>query len=126
MGHSARQARTQRGSLRECQSPSEASKGRQPSPGSQSKVMIVSTLHQPEVGCQSPEHRSQCEGTRTGKIQDNIRIRINKIMSYNLLTTPKPLTVWITINCRKFLRDGITKLPDLPLEKSVCRSGSNS
>ena len=39
------------------------------------------------------------------------------------LTMPKPLTVWITINCGKFLK----RWPlDLPLEKSVCRSGSNS
>ena len=38
-----------------------------------------------------------------------------------LLTMPKPLTVWITINCGKFCRP-----PDLPLEKFVCRSGSNS
>ena len=43
-----------------------------------------------------------------------------------LLTMPKPLTVWITINYGKFLRDGNTRPPDLPLEKSVCRSGSNS
>ena len=41
-----------------------------------------------------------------------------------LLTMPKPLTVWITINCGK--RDGNTRSPDLPLEKFVCRSGSNS
>ena len=39
-----------------------------------------------------------------------------------LLTMPKTLTVWITINCS---RDGNTRPPDLPLEKSVCRSGSN-
>ena len=26
----------------------------------------------------------------------------------------------------KILRDGNTKLPDLPLEKSVCKSGNNS
>ena len=38
----------------------------------------------------------------------------------------KPLTVWITTNCGKFLRDGNTRPPDLPSEKSVCRSGSNS
>ena len=38
-----------------------------------------------------------------------------------LLTMPKPLTVWITINCGKFW-----KRSDLPLEKFVCRSGSNS
>ena len=43
-----------------------------------------------------------------------------------LLTMPKPLTVWITINCGKPERDGNTRPPDLPLEKSVCRSGSNS
>ena len=34
--------------------------------------------------------------------------------------------VWIITNSGKFLRDGNTKSPDLPLEKSVCRSGSNS
>ena len=39
-----------------------------------------------------------------------------------LLTMPKPLSVWITINCGKFLkRDGNTRPPNLPLEKSVCR-----
>ena len=43
-----------------------------------------------------------------------------------LLTMPKPLTVWITINYGKFLRDGNTRPPDLPLEKTICRSGSNS
>ena len=30
---------------------------------------------------------------------------------------PKPLTVWITINCGKSERDGNTRPPDLPLEK---------
>ena len=40
-----------------------------------------------------------------------------------LLTMPKPLTVWITINCE---RDGNARPPDLPLEKSVGKSGSNS
>ena len=40
-----------------------------------------------------------------------------------LLTTSKPLTVWITINWGKFSRDGNIRPPDLPLEKSVCRSG---
>ena len=43
-----------------------------------------------------------------------------------LLTMPKPLTVWITINCGNSKRDGNTRPPDLPLEKPVCRSGSNS
>ena len=35
---------------------------------------------------------------------------------------PKPLTVWITTNCGKFLRDGNTRPHYLPPEKSVCRS----
>ena len=63
-----------------------------------------------------------------------------------LLTMPNPLTVWITINCMTLCdpmdqrmpgfpvmlkdmdseRDGNTRPPGLPLEKSVCRSGSNS
>ena len=38
----------------------------------------------------------------------------------------KPLTMWITTNCGKFLREGNTRPSDLPLEKPVCRSGSNS
>ena len=37
------------------------------------------------------------------------------------LTMPKPLTVWILINCGKFFKIWETKPPDLPLEKSVCR-----
>ena len=43
-----------------------------------------------------------------------------------LLTMLKPLTVWIIINCGKSERDGNTRPPDLPLEKPICRSGSNS
>ena len=45
-----------------------------------------------------------------------------KISTSPLLTMPKPLTVWITINCGKFWK----RLEYLPLEKFVCRSGSNS
>ena len=37
-----------------------------------------------------------------------------------LLTMPKPLTVWITIN-ENSERDGNTRPPDLPLEKPICR-----
>ena len=42
-----------------------------------------------------------------------------------LLAMPKPLTVWITINCGNSERDGHTRPPDLPLEKPICRSRSN-
>ena len=35
-----------------------------------------------------------------------------------VLTMSKPLTVWITTNCGKFLKEtGNTRPPDLPLEK---------
>ena len=43
-----------------------------------------------------------------------------------LLTTAKPLTVWITISLENSERDGHTRPLDLPLKKPVCRSGSNS
>jgi len=43
-----------------------------------------------------------------------------------LLTMPKPLTVWITTNCCEFLKRWEYRPPDLPLEKSVCMSGSNN
>ena len=49
--------------------------------------------------------------------------------TFALLTTPKPLTVWITTNCGKFFKRWKTllkRLPYLPPEKSVCRSRSNS
>ena len=37
-----------------------------------------------------------------------------------LLTIPKPLTVWITTNCEKFLRRWeYTRPLDLPIEKSM-------
>ena len=45
---------------------------------------------------------------------------------FALLTMPKPLTGWITINCGNSERGGHTRPPDLPLEKPVCRPGSNS
>ena len=43
-----------------------------------------------------------------------------KNIYFCLLTMPKHLTVWITTNCGKLLRDGNTRPPDLPPEKSVC------
>ena len=41
------------------------------------------------------------------------------------LTMLKPLTGWI-ITMENSERDGNARPPDLPPEKSVCRSGSNS
>ena len=46
--------------------------------------------------------------------------RSRKTSTSALLITPKPLTVWITINCGKFLKRWNTRPPDLPA-KSVCR-----
>ena len=43
-----------------------------------------------------------------------------------LLTMPKPLMVWITETVKNSERDGNTRSPDLPLEKTVFRSGNNS
>ena len=43
-----------------------------------------------------------------------------------LLTMPKPLTMWITTNCGTVLKRWNTRPPDLPPEKPVCRSRSNS
>ena len=56
------------------------------------------------------------------KKQDNFR----KTSISALLTMPKPLTVWITINVENSERDGNNRPPDLPLEKPICSSGSNS
>ena len=42
------------------------------------------------------------------------------------LTTPKPLTVWITTNCDNYERDGNTRPPYLPSGKSKCWSRGNS
>ena len=49
-----------------------------------------------------------------------------KTSTFALFTMPKPLTVWITINCGKFFTNGNTRPPDLPPEKSVLRSKNNS
>ena len=43
-----------------------------------------------------------------------------------LLTMTKPLTVWIITTVKNSSRDGDTRPPDLPPEKYLCRSGSNS
>ena len=49
-----------------------------------------------------------------------------KNINFCFIDYAKPLTVWITINCGKFWKRWECQTPNLPLEKSVCRSGSNS
>ena len=49
-----------------------------------------------------------------------------KTSTYALLPIPKSLTVCGHNKLENSERDGNTGSPDLPLEKPVCRSGSNS
>ena len=49
-----------------------------------------------------------------------------KTSTFALMTMSKTLTVWITINCKILKEMGIPRPPDLPPEKSVGRSRSNS
>ena len=49
------------------------------------------------------------------------QVDFRKISTSASLTMPKPLTVWIAKNYGKFFKKW-----DLPPEKSVCRSRSNS
>ena len=49
-----------------------------------------------------------------------------KNIYFSFIDYAKALTVWITINLENSERDGNTRPPDLPLEKPICRSGSNS
>ena len=62
--------------------------------------------------------------TSTGSLkkQENSR----KIFISALLTMPKLLTLWITINVENSERDESTRPPDLLLEKPILGSGSNS
>ena len=62
--------------------------------------------------------------TSTGSLKKQESAR--KTTTSALLTMPKPLTVWITTNCGKFLKGKKYRPPDLSLEKSVCKSGRNS
>ena len=48
-----------------------------------------------------------------------------KNIYFSFIDPPKPLTVWITTNCGKFLKRWEYEPTYLPPEKSVCRSGSN-
>ena len=95
------------------------------------KVMLKSLQArlQQYVNCELPDVQAGFrKGRRTRDQIANIHWIIKKQESSRktsisaLLTMPKPLTVWITINCENCERDGNTRPLDLPLEKSVCRS----
>ena len=72
----------------------------------------------------------KCRGTRDQIVNicwiTEKEREFQKNIYFCLINMPKPLTVWVTKNCGKFFQKGNARLPDLPPEKSVCRSGSNS
>ena len=71
------------------------------------------------------------KGRRTRDQIANIRWIIKnqessrKTYTFTLLSMPKALTMWITINCGKFLKSWEYQTTSPAFEKSVCRSGSN-
>ena len=98
-----------------------------------SKVMlkILQARLQQDVNRELPDVQAGFrEGRGTRDQLANICWIIKKSREFQkksaLLIMPKPLTVWITTNCGNTSRDGNIRPPDLPLEKPICRSGSNS
>ena len=95
-------------------------------------LKILQARHQQCVNCGLPDVQAGFRKARRTRDQiANIRWIIKNAREFQknisaLLTMPKPFTVWITINLEISERDGNTRPPDLPLEKPVCRSGSNS
>ena len=91
----------------------------------QNSASQASTVHEPWTSrclgkAEEPEIKLTTSIGSSKKLESSRRTSTS-----DLLTMPKSLTVWITTNCGKW-RDGNTKPSDLPPEKSVCRSGSNS
>ena len=93
-----------------------------------SKVMlkILQARLQQYVNCELPDVQAgfgkaeEAEiklttSTGSSKKQESSSSRKTSVSA--LLTMPKPLTVWVTINCRNSSRDVNTRPPDLPPEK---------
>ena len=79
------------------------------------------------MNCELPDFKLDLEKAEEPEIKLPTSVRSSKNQeSFSLINYAKDLTVWITINCGKFERDGNTRPPNLPLEKPVYRSGSNS
>ena len=99
-----------------------------------SKVMlkIFQARLQQYISCELPDVQAGFRKGRGTRDQiANICWIIKKAREFQkkstsaLLITPKPLTVWIT-TVENPSRDGDTRPHDLPPEKSVCRTRSNS
>ena len=89
-------------------------------------LKILQARLQQCVNCELPDVQAGFrKGRRTRDQVANICWIIEKAREIQktsisaLLTMPKPLTVWITINCGKFWKRWKYQLPDLPLQK--CR-----
>ena len=98
-----------------------------------SKVMlkILQARLQQYMDCELPDVQAgfrKGRGTRDqiSNIQKSLKKQESprKTSVSALLTMPKPLTVSIA-TVENSSRDGNTRPPDLPLEKPICRSGSN-
>ena len=96
------------------------------------KYSIVNRLQQ-YVNHELPDVQAAFRKGRGTRDQiANIRWIMEKVREFQktsisaLLTMPKPLTVWVTVDkLWKILKEmGIPDHP--PLEKPICRSGSNS
>ena len=76
--------------------------------------LVLEKAEEPEIKLPtSANHQKKKESSRKTSISA-------------LLTMPKPLTVWITINCGKFWKRWEYQTTWPALEKPICRSGSNS
>ena len=100
-----------------------------------SKVMlkILQAWLQQYVNCELPDVQPGLRKSRRTRDQIVTFVGSSKKQESSrktsisaLLTMPKPLIVWITTNCGKFFKRWESQTTDLPLEKSVCRSRSNS
>ena len=75
--------------------------------------LVLEKAEEPEIKLSTSVGMSKKQETST------------KISISALLTMPKPLIVWITINWKILKRDGNMRSPYLSPEKPVCRSRSN-
>ena len=96
-------------------------------------LKILQARLQQYVNCELPDVQAEFRkgrGTRDQIlnihwITEKARRLQKKTSTSALLTTPKPLTVWITTIVENSERDENTRPLDLPLEKPICRSRSN-
>ena len=94
---------------------------------SPSQASIVCELWTSDVPAEFRKGREEPENklpTSVGSLKKQGNSR--KTSPSASLPMPKPLTVWTTTNCGKFLKRWNTRTPCLPPEKSVYRSRNNS